>query len=79
MPAHDKRITRSLISFIKDYQPDEIVHIGDLEFTDIIGAKRAGYYAIRFVGVTPMGENERTIADHVTADFCEVPRLIETL
>ena len=59
--------------------PDEIVHIGDLEFTDIVGAKRAGYHAIRFVGVTPMGENESTIADHVTADFSEVPRLIETL
>jgi FMN phosphatase YigB (HAD superfamily) len=59
--------------------PGEIVHIGDLEFTDIIGAKQAGYRAIRFVGITPMDENERTIADHVTADFLDVPRLIETL
>lgn len=30
VPAHDKRILRSLIAFVKDYQPDEIVHIGDL-------------------------------------------------
>lgn len=30
VPAHDKRIIRSLINFVKDYQPDEIVHIGDL-------------------------------------------------
>jgi HAD superfamily hydrolase (TIGR01549 family) len=59
--------------------PREIVHIGDLEFTDIIGAKQAGYHAIRFVGITPMAENERTIADHVTADFSEVPGIIETL
>ena len=60
-------------------EPRQIVHIGDLEFTDIVGAKRAGYHAIRFVGITPMGEDEKTIADHVTADFFEVPRLIETL
>lgn len=30
VPAHDKRILRSLILFVKNYQPDEIVHIGDL-------------------------------------------------
>lgn len=30
VPCHDKRILRSLITFVKDYQPDEIVHIGDL-------------------------------------------------
>jgi putative hydrolase of the HAD superfamily len=59
--------------------PREIIHIGDLEFTDIVGAKRAGYYAIRFVGVTPMADDERTIADHVAADFSELPRIIETL
>lgn len=59
--------------------PREIVHIGDLEYTDVVGAKRAGYHSIRFVGITPMAENERTIADHVTADFSEVPRIIQTL
>ncbi|MCI0491168.1 MAG: HAD family hydrolase, partial [Blastocatellia bacterium] len=36
--------------------PAEIVHIGDLEHTDIRGAKMAGYRAIRFSGVTPMNE-----------------------
>jgi predicted phosphodiesterase len=30
IPSHDKRIVRSLIKFIGDYQPDEVVHIGDL-------------------------------------------------
>jgi predicted phosphodiesterase len=30
VPAHDKRITRSIIKFIGDYQPDEVVQIGDL-------------------------------------------------
>jgi len=60
-------------------EPHEIVHIGDLEFTDIVGAKNAGYHAIRFVGVTPLGERERTIADRVAEDFREVPDLIESL
>lgn len=60
-------------------EPEEIVHIGDLEHTDIVGAKRAGYHAIRFTGVTPMKENETTIADFVTDDLRDVARLIEML
>jgi putative hydrolase of the HAD superfamily len=60
-------------------RPEEMVHIGDLEHTDIAGAKRAGYRAIRFTGATPMEENEKTEADHVTEDFAEVPRIIEML
>lgn len=60
-------------------KPEEIVHIGDLEHTDIIGAKRAGYLAIRFTGVTPMEETETTIADFVTDDLRDVARLIEML
>lgn len=59
--------------------PSEIVHIGDLEHTDIIGAKQAGYLAIRFTGATPMQEGEETMADFVTDDFSHVPRVIETL
>ncbi|MBI3651971.1 MAG: HAD family hydrolase [Acidobacteria bacterium] len=60
-------------------RPQEMVHIGDLEPTDIIGAKRANFYAIRFVGVTPMQKDETTIADAVTADFTAIPRIIESL
>lgn len=55
----------------------EMVHIGDLERTDIIGARQAGYRAIRFVGVTPMEEGETTIADFVTDDLTHIPRLVE--
>jgi HAD superfamily hydrolase (TIGR01549 family) len=54
----------------------EMVHVGDLERTDIVGAKQAGYHAIRFTGVTPMEEDETTIADFVTDDLTEVPRLV---
>ena len=46
-----------------------MVHVGDLERTDIVGAKKAGYYAIRFIGATPMDEDESTIADAVTANL----------
>ncbi|HVF92258.1 MAG TPA: HAD family hydrolase [Blastocatellia bacterium] len=60
-------------------EPRQIVHIGDLEFTDIVGAKNAGFHAIRFAGITPLGEGESTIADRVTADLREVPGLVESL
>lgn len=56
-----------------------MVHVGDLERTDIIGAKQAGYRAIRFTGITPMGEGETTIADFVTDDLTDIPRLVEML
>jgi HAD superfamily hydrolase (TIGR01549 family) len=59
--------------------PDEILHIGDLEHTDIVGAKGAGFYAIRFIGITPMADEEKTRADRVTAKFADIPRLIEEL
>ncbi|MGA9772935.1 MAG: HAD family hydrolase [Blastocatellia bacterium] len=59
--------------------PVEIVHIGDLEFTDIVGAKLSGYHAIRFTGVTPINDAEVSMADYVTADFADVPRFVETL
>jgi HAD superfamily hydrolase (TIGR01549 family) len=60
-------------------RPEEIVHIGDLEHTDIVGAKGANYYAIRFTGVTPMSDGETTRADFVTADFSQIPNLIEAI
>lgn len=59
--------------------PREIAHIGDLEFTDIVGAKQSGYRAIRFTGVTPMREGEITAADLVIADYALLPQLLENL
>jgi len=59
--------------------PREMVHIGDLEFTDIVGAKQAGYRAIRFTGITPIRDGESSMADYVTNVFSDVPGLIETL
>jgi HAD superfamily hydrolase (TIGR01549 family) len=62
-----------------DCQPDEMVHVGDLEHSDIVGAKRAGCRAIRFTGITPMAEEEATAADRLTASMNAVPEIIAAL
>jgi len=59
--------------------PGEMVHVGDLERTDIQGAKNAGYRAIRFTGITRMNEDEETIADFVTDNLTDIPGLIQML
>jgi len=59
--------------------PGEMVHVGDLERTDIIGAKQAGYRAIRFTGITRMNEDEETAADFVTDRLTEIPGLVQML
>jgi HAD superfamily hydrolase (TIGR01549 family) len=69
-----KRTARSL-----SVEPGEMVHVGDLERTDIIGAKQAGHGAIRFTGITSMEEGETTIADFVTDDLTDVPSLVGML
>jgi putative hydrolase of the HAD superfamily len=69
-----ERTARSLSA-----EPCAMVHVGDLERTDVIGAKQAGYRAIRFTGITPMEEDETTIADFVTDDLSDIPRLVEML
>lgn len=69
-----QRTARSLSA-----EPGAMVHVGDLERTDIIGARQAGYRAIRFTGITPMVEGEMTIADFVTDDLTDIPRLVEML
>jgi len=59
--------------------PEEIVHIGDLEHTDVAGAKGANFYAIRFAGITPLTDGEGTRADRVARHFSEIPKLIAEL
>lgn len=60
-------------------EPPHILHVGDLEHTDIVGAKRAGWRAIRFVGITPIKEEETTLADKVTSRLTEIPELLTEL
>src|SRR5262249_51168368 len=58
-------------------EPERMAHIGDLEHTDIVGAKAAGYRAIRFVGVTPLEHGEITVADRLALDWRDVPKMME--
>jgi putative hydrolase of the HAD superfamily len=58
--------------------PDEAVHIGDLEFTDIKGAKEIGMKAVKYIGSNPDAVPE-SIADAVITDLKELPDLITRL
>jgi putative hydrolase of the HAD superfamily len=62
-------------------RPEEALHIGDLEETDVRGAKRLGMQAILFLG-DPESEfppPERTSADCIAYSWREVPDLIPQL
>lgn len=56
----------------------EAVHIGDLEETDILGAKEAGMKAIKFIGANPSSTRD-SIADAVIEDLNELPRVLDEL
>jgi len=53
--------------------PEHAVHVGDLEPTDIAGAKAAGMRAVR---VVVAGEDPATAADAAVADITELPDLL---
>lgn len=59
-----------------DCPPENAVHIGDIEETDIQGAKQLNMYAIRFIGnhLDFLGEDTElhTIADFVATSWNEV-------
>ncbi|MEJ5245278.1 MAG: HAD family hydrolase [Bacteroidota bacterium] len=59
------------------------LHIGDIEATDIVGAKQLGMYAIRFAGdSTGYFANESsnpTIADAIVYNWNEIPDTIENI
>jgi putative hydrolase of the HAD superfamily len=59
-------------------RPEESVHIGDLEHTDIAGAKRLGMKAIKFIGANKLAVRE-SIADVVIDDMAELPAALERL
>ena len=64
-------------------KPDEALHIGDIEATDILGAKSLGMKAIRFDGDSSaflVKENPKeTVADFECSDWSEIPSLIKKL
>lgn len=59
-------------------EPEEAVHVGDLEETDIAGAKAIGMKAIKFIGANPSAVRE-SIADAVIGSLGELPAAIESL
>ena len=66
-----------------DAQPNEGLHIGDIENTDILGAKSIGMKAIRFIGDSSrflIKQNpEHTIADFETDNWAKIPEIIKKL
>jgi putative hydrolase of the HAD superfamily len=61
--------------------PEQALHVGDLEPTDIYGAKRLGMAAILFLG-DPESEfppPQKTRADAIARHWSEVPVLVEQL
>jgi FMN phosphatase YigB (HAD superfamily) len=64
--------------------PSEAIHVGDLERTDIIGAKLIGMKAIRFIGnfnpeVHPEQMSYATIADRTAETWLEIEQCIKEL
>jgi putative hydrolase of the HAD superfamily len=66
-----------------DCKPEEVVHIGDIEQTDVLGAKQMGMQAIRFAGDKTSfffkKNPEKTIADAQAASWFEIPKIIEEM
>lgn len=56
---------------------ESMVHIGDSEAADVIGARRAGAKAIRFDGFVPGASSRPTEADAHASTFPELSRLLE--
>jgi HAD superfamily hydrolase (TIGR01549 family) len=59
-------------------EPENGVHIGDLEDTDIAGAKQIGMKAIKFIGANPEAKRE-SVADAVIEDLSELPSALDRL
>ncbi|MGA2297602.1 MAG: HAD family hydrolase [FCB group bacterium] len=64
------------------FTPEESLHIGDIEQTDIIGAKKLGMKAIRFMGDPTVALSEEpiaTIADFEASSWGEIVDIINKI
>ena len=59
-------------------QPGDAVHVGDLVWTDIVGAKNAGMKAIRFSGVTAR-EGDDELSDAAFDDYRQLETILKRL
>ncbi|RKY87190.1 hypothetical protein DRQ09_04835, partial [candidate division KSB1 bacterium] len=55
--------------------PENVIHIGDNEYADIVGAKNAGMYTILFT----KNKNEKTTADFTIKSLYEIPEKLKVL
>lgn len=66
-----------------DCQPESAIHIGDIEETDIQGAKNLNMIAIRYIGNHLDFLNEdselHTIADYIATSWNEIPDIIQEI
>lgn len=78
--AHTKPEVVQFHSTLKqlNVKPAEAVHIGDIVRTDIVGAKNAGMYAIRFAGFNK-SETDDTLSDAVIDDYRQLESTISEL
>lgn len=61
---------------INGCKADEVVHVGDLKHTDVLGAKQAGMYSVRYSGVRDdIGEGFPE-ADWVITDYRDLTEII---
>jgi|SRR5262249_19993643 len=72
--GHLKPAPQSFEKVLNDLQipPQEAAHIGDLEETDIAGAKQIGMRAIKYIGSNPE-ESRVSKADVVIDDWAQLP------
>lgn len=57
---------------------DAIVHVGDSESADVVGARAAGMYAIRFDGFVPGAQARPTEADARVSTFAELTEVLSS-
>lgn len=57
--------------------PHAIVHVGDRENTDVVGAQGAGVKSVLYTGVVDRGAST-SAADRICADFSDLPALLTT-
>ncbi len=60
-------------------RPEEVVHIGDLLHTDVIGARKAGMHSVRYIGVRDVPSIGYAEADYVISDYRKLCAIIEEM
>lgn len=59
--------------------PEEVVHVGDLRHTDILGAKQAGMYTVRYAGVRDDQDERFPEAHWVISDYRTLPEIVRSI